>query len=283
VVAARPGAKLHDRLRCRTLTDAAPRSGARQAEAIFALRVFAAVVVVTWSTFAAVPAVARNEQFRCPDAIALGGGPLNAGRLGEACVSEQRAFMAIDAQGPAPIRAPVWWRTDGGHHWYPTRRVGANLMASAGRVYWVSGATIYQLSSWPSAQRARAACRSFSWRGACLSPAFVDAGARSRPLLTLDGAAFNRDAFVVLSDRFIAPVLNTQTALPPRAVLVRGQSVRVINLPDVGWYVCGGEAAPTNRARIYISGCAVSGVGGLWISADAGVTWTTSEVSAPAP
>jgi hypothetical protein len=205
--------------------------------------------------------------------IALNGGPLNAGIMEEACVSPRRAFAAIFVRDR---EKQVWWTTDGGRHWYRTRRVSPDLLASAGRVYWLFGPRIYRLRRWPSAPIARRVCRNFSSRGACLRPPIVDAGARSSPLVRLEGAAFDRDSVVVLRDRFIAPVLNTAAVLPPRAVLVRGLSVRVINLPDVGWYVCGGAAAPANIAQIFINGCRDGRGVGAWTSSDGGLSWTVA-------
>lgn len=210
---------------------------------------------------------------RCPDALALNGGPLNAGVSAEACPSARRGFIAID-RGPAnAIEEQVWWSTDSGRHWYRTNRVGPLMFASARRVYWVSRGSLYRVARWPSAAAARRRCRNFSHRGACLEPAIVNGGVQSAVLLRLDDAVFAHDAFIALPDRAVLPVLNTRAGLPPRAVLIRGLGVRVIHLPDLDADVCGGAAAPDNPRLMVLSACRRGGGVGAWTSTDGGETW----------
>lgn len=211
----------------------------------------------------------------CPDALALNGGPLNAGAFAEACPSARRGFIAVYRGPDNAIDEQVWWSTDSGRHWYRTNRVGPLMFASARRAYWVSRGSLYRVARWPSAIAARRRCRNFSHRGACVEPAIVNAGLRSALLLRLDDAVFADAAFVPLPDRAVLPVSNTRGGLPPRAVLVRGLGVRVIHLPDLDADVCGGAATPVNPRLIVIAACR-AGLGvGAWTSTDGGETWSS--------
>jgi hypothetical protein len=153
--------------------------------------------------------------------------------------------------------------------------VGTALAATGKDVYWAYGATLYRLARWPSGVVAQRACSNFSWRGACLSPTFVEGAMRSKPLIRIDNADFDAESFIVLRDRLIAPLINRQRDAP-RALLVRNDFARVINLPDVGWTVCGGDPAPTNKSRIYVNGCRGGQPVGVWVSVDAGLSWKAS-------
>ena len=73
-------------------------------------------------------------------------------------------------------------------------------------------------------------------------------------------------------DRLVAPLINRGDA-PPRLLLVRGGFVRVVFLPEAGWVVCGGAAAPTDARRIYVNGCRDGQLAGAWVSTDRGLSW----------
>jgi hypothetical protein len=194
---------------------------------------------------------------------------LNAEVSSEACLSPQRGLVAAWSQKRGEM---VWWTVDRGRLWYRTRRVGSALTATGRDVYWTFGGTLYRLARWPSSLVARRECGMFSQRGACLVPTFVDGGKRSRPVIRFDRATFDPDPFVALRDRLVAPLINRGDA-PPRLLLVRGGFVRVVFLPEAGWVVCGGAAAPTDARRIYVNGCRDGQLAGAWVSADRGLSW----------
>jgi hypothetical protein len=162
---------------------------------------------------------------------------------------------------------------DSGKHWFRTRRVGTSALEAGGRVFWTLRGSLYRVVHWPMLAVAREICRSYTRRGACTLPRFVEAGTRSALLLRLDDATFAEDT-ARLADGFVVPLLNTRSGLPQRAVVVHELGVHVVDLPDVGWTVCGTVKA--NRFRIAVDGCA-SQAGrplGQWVSVDGGATWS---------